>query len=324
MNANQNLNGIFQELDKNFREQSRTFPVLKKVAKTFVRRRREWSIGIYVGKSPLDLTSSKNINNPVLTAKDVTDVPAEFVADPFMVHEDGTWYMFFEVLNSLDNLGDIALATSPDGFSWTYQKVVLDEPFHLSYPYVFKWNHEYYMVPETFQAQSVRLYKAVAFPERWQLVGTLLEGSDFVDSSLVYFQDRWWMFNSSTDSDILRLYYANDLLGPWVEHPKSPIVQGNSSIARPGGRVIVLDGKLIRYTQDDAIYYGRQVSAFEITEITTTTYHEKVNHRLKIGASISNWNRKGMHHVDPHQLEDNHWIACVDGFNLWWHWFPNY
>ena len=30
--------------------------------------------------------------------------------------------------------------------------------------YVFKWKNEYYMIPETYQASSVRLYKAIDFP----------------------------------------------------------------------------------------------------------------------------------------------------------------
>ena len=71
-------------------------------------------------------------------------------------------------------------------------------------------------------------------------------------------------------NDLLRLYYANDLMGPWIEHPKSPIVAGDANIARPGGRVVVFDGRIVRYTQDDDPTYGNQVRAFEITELTTT------------------------------------------------------
>jgi hypothetical protein len=297
--------------------------IVKSALRKLVGRQYEWSIGIYLGESPFNLIAPRNISNPVLTAKDVTDVPAKFVADPFMVRENDTWYMFFEVLNSFTQKGEIGLATSNNGFKWNYKQIVMVEPFHLSYPYVFQWNDEYYMVPETVATQSVRLYKAAAFPERWQLVSTLIKGLDFVDSSLVYFKDTWWMFTSSQESDVLRLYYANDLFGSWVEHPKSPVVKDDSSIARPGGRVIALDGKLVRYSQDDSIYYGRQVNAFEITEITTTTYHEEVNHHLKIGAGDAIWNRKGMHHVDPHKIKDKHWIACVDGCNWWWQWRPD-
>jgi len=120
----------------------------------------EWSIGIYASLSSAPLKfSGENIANPVLTAKDVSDVPANFVADPFLVHDNGAWFMFLEVINDTAEpgrpqlrypyKGAIGLAESKDGLDWSYRQIVLDEPFHLSYPYVYQWKGEYYMIPET-------------------------------------------------------------------------------------------------------------------------------------------------------------------------------
>lgn len=283
----------------------------------FIKEETRWSIGVYTGKSPSDMHPFINVKNPVFTAKDVTDVPAKFVADPFMIQENSTWYMFFEVLNNNNNQGDIGLATSVDGLNWSYKQIVLDEEFHLSYPYVFKWENEFYMIPETRQAFSIRLYKAVDFPTRWLFVGNLINGRRFGDSSIFYFDDKWWMFtetNPVNKFDTLRLYYADDLNGPWLEHPKSPIIEGDANIARPGGRVIVLDDRIFRFAQDDEPTYGNQLWAFEIIELTTKTYKEKEvigNPILK--ATGTGWNGKGMHHIDLHQVDKEQWIACVDG-----------
>lgn len=285
-------------------------------ARMFVRRRCEWSIGIYLGESLLNF-SAKNIKNPVLTARDITDVQAHFVADPFMVRENGIWYMFFEVLNASDKKGDIGLATSSDALNWTYRQIVLHEPFHLSYPYVFKWENEYYLIPESHQNNSIRLYKATNFPTQWSFVKTLLDGSDYVDSSIFYFNNLWWLFTTSTKSNILRLYYANELMGSWIEHPKSPVIESNTHIARPGGRVVVCDRRIIRYTQDTEPIYGNQLRAFEITELTKTNYEEKeVNENPILKATGSSWNAIGMHNLDPHQISKDKWIACVDGCRL--------
>ena len=98
----------------------------------------DWSIGI-MGTSPMVLQPSAHTKNPVLTAQDVTDRQAGFLADPFLLQEGDAWYLFFEVLNNANSQGDIGYASSANGYDWTYQKIVLDEPFHLSYPYVFKW-----------------------------------------------------------------------------------------------------------------------------------------------------------------------------------------
>ena len=274
-----------------------------------------WSIGIYTGKTPFDLKASENIKNPVLTAQDVTDVPAKFVADPFMVKEGSTWHMFFEVYNGKTSHGDIGFATSKDGYNWTYKKIILDEEFHLSYPYVFKWQKQYYMIPESFDANSVRLYKAKDFPTKWVFVKTLLAGEPYVDPCIFRHAGKWWLFTATPSCDTLKLYYADILEGPWKEHPKSPVVKGDADIARPGGRVLIFDNRIIRYTQDAYPTYGNQVWAYEITELTTTSYKERLASELPIVKLTggTEWNGQGMHQVDPHQVGEDKWIACVDG-----------
>jgi hypothetical protein len=279
-----------------------------------------WSIGIYVGNSPFDLAPAEEAENPVLTRECVSDVPAVFVADPFMVNANALWHMFFEVLNWRTDKGEIALATSEDGLTWTYQQVVLSESFHLSYPYVFSWGSEHYMIPESHQAGSVRLYRAINFPSCWSLVHVLLEGPYLVDSSLVRLAGTWWLFVGAGEEnrhDTLRLYYASDLAGPWHEHSKSPIVAGNARAARPAGRVLVLDGKVIRFAQDCYPRYGTQVRAFEVIALTTSEYREReAGAGPMLAPGGSGWNASGMHHVDVQPLQDGKWLACADGFSV--------
>ncbi|ARV57694.1 hypothetical protein BZZ01_02715 [Nostocales cyanobacterium HT-58-2] len=292
-------------------------PIANKLPLGALTKKERWSIGIYTGKSPVHFTSPKEIKNPVLTRRNVSDVRAGFVADPFMIKVDQTWFMFFEVLNQQTRRGEIGLATSEDTVNWKYEQIVLAEPFHLSYPQVFEWMNEYYMIPETHQANSIRLYKASKFPTEWSFIGNLKSGALFLDASIFRYADKWWLFtetNPQHNFDTLRLYYADELLGSWTEHPKSPIISGNAHIARPGGRVVVMNDKIIRYTQDCQPYYGTQVRAFEITELTTTSYKEReIDQSLILKPTGVGWNGAGMHHIDSHFIEEGKWIACVDG-----------
>jgi hypothetical protein len=280
-------------------------------------KKERWSIGIYTGISPLKFRPPKYVMNPVLSRGDITDVHAGFVADPFMVRVKSNWYLFFEVLNQQTCRGEIGLAISQDTIHWTYQKIVLAELFHLSYPYIFEWLNEYYMIPESSESGSVRLYKASVFPTQWSFVGNLLNGPTFLDPSIFRHADKWWLFaetNPEHRFDTLRLYYADELLGPWIEHPRSPIVNGNAHIARPGGRVVNNKGRIIRYAQDCQPEYGMQVRAFEILELSPECYQEcEVESGLVLSPNGQGWNAAGMHHVDPHQSIDGTWIACVDG-----------
>ena len=201
-----------------------------------ISKEMDWAIAIYQGESPFNLVPAPGVKNPVIRAHDVSDVKAEYVADPFMVNTGRQWYMFFEVMNALTNQGDIGYATSQDGLSWEYKKIVLDEPFHLSYPYVFYWNGDFYMIPESAKAGAIRLYRADDFPESWSLIGNLIEG-EFADNSVFYEKDTWWMLACSKpySHNELRLFFADNLMGPWTEHPASPIVQGDATKAQPGG-----------------------------------------------------------------------------------------
>lgn len=285
----------------------------------------EWSIGIYSSKSNEPFSfSNNNVKNPVLTYKDVKDVSAKFVADPFLLYDNNKYFLFFEVMNGKNNQGDIGFASSNDGYNWSYEKIVLDEPFHLSYPCVFKYKNEYYMIPETREVKEVRLYKASEFPYNWSFFKTLVEGNDFVDNTIFYYNNTWWLFTQTSlliqhstqkeNSYCLRLYCSDNLLGPWIEHPKSPIIKNDMNISRPGGNVVIFNNRVVRYAQDCDPYYGNQVWAFEIMNISKTTYEEQMVSDIPAVKGYENWNTKGMHQVSPHKINDTTWIAAVDGY----------
>ena len=258
--------------------------------------------------------------NPVLTAADVTDFTADYVADCFMFHEGNTWYMFFEAGHYSPEKTEIGLATSSDGFSWSYQRIVLSEPFDLAYPYVFKWEGTYYLIPETYSQNQVRLYKATNFPYSWTLVSILISGQNFipVDSSIFRYNNMWWMFTG--DDSSLYLFYSDDLTNPasWHKHPMSPIVANAPSKVRGGGRAVVFDSnRIIRLTQKGDVSYGEAVRAFEVDTLTTTSYaeHEVAGSPI-VAASGSGWNSQAMHTLDP-WWTGNRWLAVVDGFGTY-------
>lgn len=274
--------------------------------------RYEWAIAIYKGATPSKLEPWAAAPETVLTFKDVTDVSADFVADPFMIFHDDLWYLFFEVLNNETGLGEIGYASSSNCIDWTYEKIILRENFHLSYPMVFKQNEQLYMLPETRQAGEIRIYKADVFPQKWTPEKVLIKG-DYADATLFNDENGWWMFALHGTRD-LHLFYADSLLGDWTPHPSNPIVENNLKTSRPAGSIIKENGKLFRLAQDGVPLYGNKVRMFEITNLSRTNYSERELEESPIlKGSRKGWNAIGMHHVNAHQLEDGSWIACVDG-----------
>ena len=274
-----------------------------------------WGISIYDAKGPFHITNKRDKKNPVLTYKDVTDCDAQFIADPFMIKYEDLWYMFFEIYDEARQTGVIGMATSADGYDWKYDKVVLEEDFHLSYPYVFEYNGKIYMMPETGQSNYIKIYEAENFPYGWKCIKNIIEG-EFLDSSLFSYDDKLWILTNklSENKRSLSLFYSHNLMDGWIEHPQSPLIENDQRSMRPAGRVVVDDNKIIRYSQDGIDYYGKLIRAYEITKLTTTEYEEKELGIIGENSNIEDsWNKDGMHTIDMHKLKDKEWISVVDG-----------
>lgn len=274
----------------------------------------EFCIGVYTGSSPIAVAPRAGVpQTPAFTGRDIPYVPARFVADPFVVRRDGTWYLFFELFNDTTGQGDIGLATSRDGWTWQFVKTVLDEPFHLSYPFVFEWNHAWYMLPERAESGTLVLYHAVDFPLTWEIDTKLLDGA-YVDTSLLNYANHWYLFTTPHGSKDLLLFVADGPRGPWTPHPASPLQKNNGTIARGGGRMIVHNGTPLRFTQAVEPTYGNSLRAFRITSLTPTLYAEAPAAPGPIlKATGYGWRAWGMHQLDPVEVQPGRWRALVDG-----------
>jgi hypothetical protein len=281
----------------------------------FVKNVEEWSIGLYKGSDPFHMSPVDG--NPILKASDVTDAKAEFVADPFIINHNNSWAIFFEVLNKKDMKGDIGVATSVDGNKFKYRGIVIDEKWHLSYPQVFEDRGQLYLMPESSEDKSLNLYRAVDYPMKWERVKTLMSGRIFIDSNIIKYDDKWYIFSTtSKNGDIMRLFYADDLLGEWKEHPKSPILVENPRLARGGGYITMIDGKLYRFAQD-ASNAGKatMVRVVEVTKLSESEYEETEASIAPVASpSGKGWNMLGMHQFAIQKKADGSYLASADGF----------
>ncbi|MEW5307839.1 MAG: hypothetical protein WDW36_010212 [Sanguina aurantia] len=293
-----------------------------------------WAIGMYKGRSPFHLQPLESLNprldsstawpvaNPVFTCSHVTGVRSNFVADPFLWPTEGGQriYMFFESKTHHTNQGDIGLAESLDGgATFKHVGIVLDEPWHLSYPFVFKHGGQMYMMPEGYKGKGLRLYKAVDFPTKWELDRVIID-KPLVDASLVAWGPRLWIFatdasrKSAAGCKELEAWYSDTPQGPWTPHSQNPLKEGQAG-ARCGGRPVVHDGKLYRFGQDCGFNYGHKLRAFHVKTLTASAFDE-VEVPLGFQESAKGrgaWNGLRYHHLDAHQLASGEWIAAMDG-----------
>src|SRR5690348_3975230 len=103
-----------------------------------------WTIGIYTGPSPLQLSAPPGVHNPVLRGADVKDLKVDTLAHPFMLIEGSGYYLFFTAKDHKTDKSGIGLAESTNGLDWEYKRIAVQEPFTLGHPFVFKSRNEYY------------------------------------------------------------------------------------------------------------------------------------------------------------------------------------
>ncbi len=279
-------------------------------------RVKQWSIGIHEGSS-ID-TLIEHPKNPVLTKDDVTDCIAGFLADPFLIADENKYYLFFEVLNIGSGKGEIAYAVSNDKIHWEYGSIVLNEKFHLSYPYIFMWNNSIYLVPESYQDKSVRLYKAKNFPTEWEYVTNLLEGDTYTDNSILYYKEKFWMFTyvlnikKKKDESRLEIWSADNLEGKWIPHPQNPISYGFQIPSRSGGRITNED-TIKRFAQNTANYYGQELYMSIITKLNEQDFEQEIESQPFCISKGATWNELGTHTFDIIKISEYNYLACTDG-----------
>lgn len=104
--------------------------------------------------------------------------------------------MFFETKSNGVMRGEIGVAESLNGgATWRHLGIVLRESWHLSYPHVFSWNGEVYMLPEGSGSGGLRLYRAVEYPLRWELTQEIIK-RPLIDASILEWKGRWYIFAS--------------------------------------------------------------------------------------------------------------------------------
>ncbi|MEM5383451.1 hypothetical protein VSR68_07590 [Paraburkholderia phymatum] len=227
-----------------------------------------------------------------------------FYADPFLwKDESGQYHLFFEELSYEENRGVIShvMLDSLGKRFIDAPKVVLRQPYHLSYPFLFQYGGAIFMIPETSANRTIEVYRASQFPITWVLHKILLD--DVIAADTTLFQDgvTWWMWTSvakhgEPNYDELSLYYADTPFGPWTPHPLNPVVSDCRSARMAGNVFRDRRNRLIRPAQDCEHSYGGAIRFCEITELTRTTYAERIwrNGEPPEGFDgVHTWNRTG-------------------------------
>ena len=191
--------------------------------------------------------------------------------DPFLFEHSGKTFIFSELYDRILRRGVIGFCElKNDGASpW---KIVLREPFHLSYPQVFSYGRDIFMIPESYVPEEIRLYKAVSFPEKWIYVKTL-ERERVVDSTIITFRGKKYLLAQRIldRGEQLVIFDIADRLELSHMRNAAPLNDKNS---RPAGLPFQSGDKLYRPSQDCTESYGFALNINEVVAVDEGCFKE--------------------------------------------------
>lgn len=228
-----------------------------------------------------------------------------FNADPFVVEKDNKNYCFVECFNYAEKKAKINVyELSEKGY--VFLGTALEESFHLSFPFIFEFNNEFYMVPESSKNRDIRLYKCQNFPLKWELQEILIDDIDAADTMIFQKNNKWWMM---TNEDPLKLnnhnyqmniYYSDNLLnGEWISHKNNPIIMDANSARNAG--LLLDEDNVFRVSQAFGFYkkYGENFSINKIELIDVNSYSEKT---FSSHTKFFDNNILGSHHLHSNNI----------------------
>jgi hypothetical protein len=241
-----------------------------------------WAIGWRLDRSA-SLLDRHNTTFRVLTGG-----PSGYLADPFPFRRNGQDFIFVEQYLYAKDRGCIAVVTLDRNGIASAPQIVLEEPHHLSYPFVFEHAGEIWMIPESGTARNVSLYRAIEFPYRWKHEACLIETIEAYDVTPLQHSGGFWFFVSprlwqSSSWDILDLYHADSLTGPWSAQAASPTLI-DARLSRSGGAIIERGGRLIRPAQDCSRGYGGAVTFCRIDTLGAQGFAQTPIGRIDAGS----------------------------------------
>lgn len=175
-------------------------------------------------------------------------------ADPFLFKYNNKTYLFVEAFEKKKELGRIGFLSSDDNFSKL--NVLISNQFHYSYPNVFSYKENVFMIPESSEEHGVFLYKFDLFPFSPTRVLRLLNG-EYVDTSLIKKEEDFYIF-SSYDNQLKKIiffkyYFDNNLVEIINDYDDT------NNCLRPAGNAFIKDGEIVAPFQYCKNKYGEKI-----------------------------------------------------------------
>lgn len=204
----------------------------------------------------------------------------QWVADPFLFEYQGQHYLFCEQYETELNRAGIGYYIFEDGVP-VNKGIVIRQPYHMSYPCVFTYNDTVYMIPETSANKTIELYRAVQFPDKWELDTVLLRDVSYVDSTVYESETGKFLLSYEKQGNQWSLScFTLNMEEKTLQKCSEKIYRTN--VARPAGNLQQTEKGLLRPAQDCSQKYGEALFVYQVDNLNENGYEEHCIEKLCI------------------------------------------
>lgn len=263
----------------------------------------QWSLAYRFKSDPSDMNDALYRFRYLIPPRD------RFWADPFPVKAGDKYFIFIEEYLFKTGKGHVSVIELDKNADFKPPVKVLEQEYHLSYPFTFTWRGDYYMIPESAKHNCVELYRCLSFPTQWQKEKVLLENVNATDATLFEADGLWWMFVNigedgyPTDWDELYIFYSDTPMGEWKPHKQNPVktdVRGS----RPAGQLFYWKNQLYRPAQDSSVRYGYGISINKVRKLTVDEFAEE-----EVSKILPRWSKNV---IGTHTLNSANDFTVID------------
>lgn len=221
-------------------------------------------------------------------------------ADPIALTFKGEEYVLCEVFDRKKHKGLIGCSKYVKG-KMKRPEIILEEPFHLSFPAAFVLNGETYITPECSEAAQLRIYKlqddlkpvlvrAFNLEEAVVDTATVVKKDEASGKEVMFFL-TCVICSENPKKTSLRLYRLDDLEdGVLTEYPLAPEYREDSFFIRNGGPILTSDIGKIRILQESTqTEYGHNLIIRHIESMDENGLVEKAGRVIGLEDFALHW-----------------------------------
>lgn len=252
----------------------------------------EWNTGIIAIKP---LNAVQDIQN-YLTDDNThwLNKKFHFQADPFIVEHEQLLYVFYEALNHTWVKGHLrcrVLRIEDNHSLLEMDDFALEDinalGCHLSFPHIFMFEGEFYLIPESHELANIVLFKAVQFPYQWVLCDTLVSHKKLVDSIFMTQDDGFYVLSSEHKTNQLVVHFSEHTSKQDAESKSETPLERHWQLLttqsktladtnnRLAGALIAINNQhYLPFQEKKSQEYGKSIFIKKITQLNQHHYQE--------------------------------------------------